>query len=566
MKPVAFPARTFRPAGFRLRLWLGVMVIVAAITAVVLYLAESNLEVNVALELHREFQASLAALDQLQELRHATLAERCKSLVGRSRIRAALEEAPDLLYPSAENDLSDLMGTARFYRFLDAGGGVIHPRPSPAQPAKPLPSGALDPGAEAQLALSRLTVTPQAGYLAEAAPGGTERVAEIIATPIRSTETGEVMAALVLGFDPLEGAPADPDLRNGLFCRGRLFAAGLGTDDGRLVAGAVARGISAGREESEDLRLNVGGMPQLMFYKRLNPGSLYPAAYEVALYSLAPLQLRQRQLRWQILGLGSAVLLAGLVASRFVTRRLSAPVEKLALDSERSARFSADASHQLKTPVTVLRAGLEEMLARSHFTPEECGELSELIHQTYRLSTLIDDLLLLSRMDSGRFKLDLAPVNLGELIAASVDDLGALPASEELTIETSVPDPLWIAGEKRYTAIILQNLLENARKYNRRGGSIRIAAAVVGETVTVSVGNTGQTIPAGAQMRIFERFHRGGIGENVPGYGLGLNLARELARIHGGELSLASSGGDWTQFELRFVAVVPAASSASGAP
>jgi len=541
------------------------MVIVSAITVAVLYITERNVEINVALELHRQFQSSLAALDQLQEIRHATLAERCKSLVGRSRIRAALEEAPDLLYPSAENDLSDLMGTARFYRFLGADGAVIRPRASTAQSAKPLPSGFLDPRAEAQLALPRLTVTPQTGYVAPAAVGGPEQVSEIIATPIRSTETGEVIAALVLGFDPIQGAPADPDLRSGLFCGGRLFAAGLGTDDGRSVAGSVARGIAAGREEGEDLRLNLGAIPQLMFYKRLNPGSLYPAAYEVALYSLAPLQRRQLQLRWQILGLGSAVLLAGLVASRFVTRRLSAPVEKLAIDSERSARFSADASHQLKTPVTVLRAGLEELLARSHFTPEECGELSALIHQTYRLSTLIDDLLLLSRMDSGRLKLDLAPVNLGELIAASVDDLGALPASEELAIETRAPDQLWIAGEKRYTEIILQNLLENARKYNRSGGRIRITAAVAGEAVTVRVGNTGQTIPAGAQTRIFERFHRGGIGENVPGYGLGLNLARELARIHGGELSLAASADDWTEFELRFVAAVPAASFASGA-
>ena len=92
--------------------------------------------------------------------------------------------------------------------------------------------------------------------------------------------------------------------------------------------------------------------------------------------------------------------------------RLSAPVEKLAVDSEenrtqrvravaalemtsaelqRSVRFSADASHQLKTPVTVLRAGLEELMARENLTPDECAEISALIHQTYRLSTLIED-------------------------------------------------------------------------------------------------------------------------------------------------------------------------------
>ena len=106
-------------------------------------------------------------------------------------------------------------------------------------------------------------------------------------------------------------------------------------------------------------------------------------------------------------------LLAGLVTSNFLSRRLSQPVEELAVDSEenrvqraraeaaleatsvelqRSARFSADASHQLKTPVTVLRAGLEELLARENHTPRECDEISALIHQTYRLTGVIDDL------------------------------------------------------------------------------------------------------------------------------------------------------------------------------
>jgi signal transduction histidine kinase len=342
-----------------------------------------------------------------------------------------------------------------------------------------------------------------------------------------------------------------------LFFSGRLFCSGLNHAAISTVTATVAQGLASSREAGDNLRLTVQGVPQLLFYKRLNPGSVYPAAYEVAVYSLAPLEARQRQLRWKVWTLAIAVLLGAMILSNFITRRLSAPVEKLAVDSERSSRFSADASHQLKTPVTVLRAGLEELIARPHFTPEECDELSALIHQTYRLSTLVDDLLLLSRMDSGRLKLNLAPVNLSDLIAASVDDLGALPASEELAIEAEVAEHLWIAGEKRYTAIILQNLLENARKYNRPGGRIRITAATEGELVIARVGNSGQTIPASAQAHIFERFHRGGIGENVPGYGLGLNLARELARIHGGELRLARSETDWTEFELRLTAAVP---------
>ena len=195
------------------------------------------------------------------------------------------------------------------------------------------------------------------------------------------------------------------------------------------------------------------------------------------------------------------------------------------------------------------------LLARPSLDPEECRELSALIHQTYRLSNVIEDLLLLSRMDAGRLKIEFGPVNLGQLIEAALDDLGALPDELGLKVETDLPATLFVAGEKRYLALILQNLLENARKYNRPEGRLRIAARATDDAgVVLAVGNTGPTIPPAAQAHIFERFHRGSAGENVPGYGLGLNLAHELARLHGGELRLVRSADDWTEFIVRLQA------------
>jgi signal transduction histidine kinase len=312
------------------------------------------------------------------------------------------------------------------------------------------------------------------------------------------------------------------------------------------------------------VRVSLGGVPHLRFATPLNPGSLYPPAFEICVYPLADLVARQRQLGWQVLGAGALLLLLGLGASHVASGRLSAPVEKLAVDSERSARFSANASHQLKTPVTVLRAGLEELLMGENLTPEECDQVSALIHQTYRLSTLIEDLLLLSRMDAGHLKIDFAPVNLSQLIEASLDDLSALPDDLGIDVATDFPLDVHIAGEKRFTAIVLQNLLENARKYNRPGGRIRIVARVDGEAVYLRVANTGRPIAAAAQAHIFERFHRGSMGENVPGYGLGLNLARELARLHGGELRLVQSDETETEFEVRFRAAQPVSAEPRG--
>src|SRR5262249_30201454 len=107
-------------------------------------------------------------------------------------------------------------------------------------------------------------------------------------------------------------------------------------------------------------------------------------------------------------------------------------------------------------------------------------------------------------------------------------------------------------GEKRYTSLIVQNLLENARKYNRTGGRIRVRAHGNGKEGVLTIGNTGQTILPGE--KIFERFHHTSTPSPPPRHGIGLNLARELARLHGGELRLVRSQSDWTEFEVRFSA------------
>jgi len=306
--------------------------------------------------------------------------------------------------------------------------------------------------------------------------------------------------------------------------------------------------------------------------------------YEVCVYPLKHALAQQRRLRWQILSAGAALLLAGFVATHLLARRLWVPVEKLAVDSEenrehrqraeaklastseelqRSARFSADASHQLKTPVTVLRAGLEGLLRREDFSGEVYDELSDLHHQTYRLTGVIDDLLLLSRMDAGRLQIEFNPVNLTQLVDEWLDDLNALPDPLGLEIKASVPSGLHIAGEKRYASLILQNLLENARKYNRPGGRVQVNARAEGSSVYLTVGNTGPAIPVEMQPLIFERFSRGTNGEKVAGHGLGLNLARELVRLHGGEMRLVSSDDNWTEFEVRFRAAEQVASDSS---
>jgi signal transduction histidine kinase len=437
--------------------------------------------------------------------------------------------------------------------------------------------GELDPKTEAQLALSRLPDTQQIGYIRESTEADKGTIDEVIAVPIFSSYTSDVISALVIGFTPLEleEKNAEVGMRSGVWVNGELHLPSLPKSAQASLNEKIASAVANSDREQDNFRVNVDGTPHLLFYKRLNPGSLFPAAYEICVYPLAYAMAQLNRLRWQIGGAGVLLLLGGFVASHVVALRFSAPVKKLALDSEenraqrkraeaalasttqeleRSTRYSADASHQLKSPVTVLRVGLETLLTREGFKPDVYEELSTLLHQTHRLTGVIDDLLLLSRMDAGHLQIASTPVNLSQLVDEWLDDLSALPDSPDVKIEKEFTAGLFVAGEKRYTSLIVQNLLENARKYNRPGGLIRVSASRAGGTrnVVLSVGNTGRTIPP--DENIFERFHLRSTPSVASGHGIGLNLARELARLHGGDLCLVRSENDWTEFEVRFPA------------
>jgi signal transduction histidine kinase len=568
-------------ARFRTRLFTAMMVIVATLTGLGFYLAQRKVTADAERNLQQIFQTELSSLHKLEELRHAALADRCNALAAKSRIHAAIEDnAIDLLYPSAKDELRGLIEgeepppgqaaqslQAKFYRFLDSKGAVI-------KPLNPYDVGELDAKTEAQLALDKLPDAEQIGYIQENTQAGSGAIDEVIAVPIFSSDTGEVISALVIGFQPLELEDKHTGMMSGIWANGQLHLAALPRSTQASLNDKLA-GALANSDQSENyFREDVGSAPQLVFYKRLNPDSLFPPAYEICVYPLSYSLAQLHRLRWQIGGAGALLLLGGFVASHLVALRLSMPVKKLALDSEenrekrkraeaalastaeelqRSSRYSADASHQLKSPVTVFRIGLESLMAREGFKPEIYEELSALLHQTHRLTGVIDDLLLLSRMDAGHLQIASTPVDLSQVVDEWLDDLGALPDSLDVKIEKAFPRGLLVAGEKRYTSLIVQNLLENARKYNRPNGQIRVSAHGNGIDVVLTVGNTGRTIPPGEN--IFERFHHSSTPSAASGHGIGLNLARELARLHGGDLRLVRSENDWTEFEVRFSGV-----------
>lgn len=562
---------------FRAKLLTGMALVVIALTGTAMWLIERSVRAETRHDLQVEFAAELGLLRTVREIRYATLAERCRVLVRKPRIRAALEDnALDLLYPSAKDELgeplpdtaaedSELSLRPRFYRFIDNRGAVI-------RPFNAAEFGFLTPEEEKRLTFANVPQEQQHGAFARGA-----EVVEIIVTPILSIETGEATAALVTGFPVIMHQRSAAGLQSGLWLDESLHLPSLDYTTRRSLEADVSQALTRDDDAAaKGIPVRVQDAENMLFCERLNPGSALPPVHEVAIYSLADLLKRQNELRWRGLAGGAALLGLGVMASFYISAHLARPVRELATVSAenrvlreraeealkvtkdelaRSARFSANASHQLKTPVAVLRAGLDELLAQPGLTDEMREELSVLVHQTFRLSSIIEDLMLLSRLESGRLQFDLKPVDLQHLVATCVDDLELLhdPSPQ---IESELPATLLILGEPRYTLLIVQNLLENACKYGRPGEPIRVSSHQGGETVMLVVANRGEPIPEASREQIFERFHRAAAGGNIPGHGLGLNLARELARLHGGDIRVIRSDEEWTEFEVSFRAAL----------
>src|SRR5262249_6538614 len=181
---------------FRTKLAAAIMLVVAALTAFGLYLAQRYVTHNAERALRQNFQTELSALDKLLELRHAAVTERCQKLAANPRIHAALEDnALDLLYPSAKDELRDLMKAeqpsgdqvastlhAKFYRFLDNRGAVL-------PPTNQSDVGVLSAATETELTFNKLPEAQQIGYIANDDSSG-DTIQEVTTVPIFSTETG----------------------------------------------------------------------------------------------------------------------------------------------------------------------------------------------------------------------------------------------------------------------------------------------------------------------------------------------------------------------------------------
>jgi heavy metal sensor kinase len=218
-------------------------------------------------------------------------------------------------------------------------------------------------------------------------------------------------------------------------------------------------------------------------------------------------------------------------------------------------RFTADASHELKTPLTVLKAGVERALTTPKMPPESLAALEEAMDEINRMTELVDALLTLARADEGLVRLHQEPVDLRALILETEEtgELLAEPAGIAVSADAPV-DPVIVAVDGSRIRQLVMNLLTNAVKYTPAGGRVRLWLEQDDGRVRFGVSDTGIGIAPGDLPHIFDRFWRADsartrTGER-PGVGLGLAICKWIAEAHGGTIEVQSRPGRGTTFSV----------------
>jgi len=228
----------------------------------------------------------------------------------------------------------------------------------------------------------------------------------------------------------------------------------------------------------------------------------------------------------------------------------NAMLDRLETGFHQARRFSADASHELKTPLALLQAELEQALRSAPPRSAEQQTYSRLLDEIHHLKAVLEKLLLLALADSGRLTLERTPTRLAQILANVIEDVSAL--APEIGVDQVITADAAVSVDSVLLEQALQNLANNALKYNRSGGMVRFVLTAGDGVAKLSVGNTGPGISADDYPRIFERFFRGNPArtrDSAGGVGLGLSLSREIFRAHGGDLVLVTPArDDWTEF------------------
>ncbi|MBS0658607.1 MAG: response regulator [Verrucomicrobia bacterium] len=594
---------------FRLKLFAAIMFAVLTVATLTLYLADRNATEEVRRNADRQFRDAFTALREPRKVRQMLLADRCRNLAKSVRIRAALEESSaEDVYASATAEMRGVLAgqpggehpgrslQAKFFRFLDARGAVLSPPPD--GPAV----GFLGEN-ERRLGGRGAPERQEIGYLVLPDEFGRGQVCEVIATPIVAGEPQKLIGAIVLGFTPL-GLAREVQVEGlsaGLWVNDELLLPTLGVEARGELAGLMRR-LAPTEAPEHGLGVSLADERYLLRWQQLNPASTFPPAYEVCVFPLAASLARQQQFRWQILSAAAALLVIGLVASHLVASRLSAPIEKMAVDSAEHQAQRARAESELEranAELVARNAELQRALADLKATQTKVIQQERLSALGQMASGIAHDfnnalvpilgyaqLLQLTPQlmaNEQRSREYLSLIETAASDAASVvrrlqqfyrprEDREALAAVDlNRVVEQAVrlTQPRWksqaqgagttievttelgvvpvVAGQEAALREALTNLIFNAVDALPRGGAITVRTRQMGESARLSVSDNGTGMTEAVKLRCLEPFFST---KGQRGNGLGLAMVFGIVQRHGGSLELESELGQGTTITL----------------
>jgi two-component system OmpR family sensor kinase len=222
---------------------------------------------------------------------------------------------------------------------------------------------------------------------------------------------------------------------------------------------------------------------------------------------------------------------------------------------EAQRRFTADASHELRSPLSRLRAELEVTLRRPRERPEYEEALRSCLSEVARLSRLTEALLTLARLDAGESpEVPRQPVPLTPILTETVSRLAPGGWERDVSVAIDGPDDIRVSVAPAAASLVVSNVLDNAVKFSPRGGRVRVGVSIEDGAAVVAVSDNGPGVPEEEAPRLFERFYRGSSARasDTPGVGLGLAICRLVMESQGGSIAVASAPGGGTTIRVRF--------------
>jgi signal transduction histidine kinase len=236
-----------------------------------------------------------------------------------------------------------------------------------------------------------------------------------------------------------------------------------------------------------------------------------------------------------------------------LTEVFNAMTARLDGSFNRIREFTLHASHELKTPLTVLRGETETALRDESLPPVERERCISLLDELRRLTQIVDGLTLLAKADAGQIRMAFEPVRLDELVRDNLADAQILAEPHNIKVELPNCEEVSVPGDRHRLRQLLLNLSENAIKYNQPDGQVTMNLRRVDDFAEFAIANSGTAIPAEILPRVFDRFFRGDSahGNTIDGCGLGLSIAQWIVSAHGGTIQIESAPSQMTTVTLR---------------